>query len=183
MNEEYNYLLLNVNDTAMEYFYGSSWEQEFGLTPNPQKGEKMKINITSTMSNSTHMNVSYNLWDWKERTEGFSPTPATTCNLTYLRDPYNYTEQHILPNVIPLILPDNSGYYYVNCNPNSSIYEIEYEEQSSGADISIDQYKSSDDMTGYAYYSPGGILERVRLYFYNDSTDETTIQRIMGLNG
>jgi hypothetical protein len=171
-NEEYGWILTKLNDAKMESFFGTNWEQQFGLLPNPNKADKMKLNITSLTENSTHWEIDYNIWDWKNRLTDFSTTPSSSDTLVYRREPFNYTQPHNMTNIIPFITPkpvpvylermNLTNYYDVNTYYGQGYVGLTYEDSKNigGDDIYI---------SIVALYNEEGLLRNMYIEWQNQS--------------
>jgi len=176
INDDYGWIVTNLNDAKMESFFGTNWEQQFGLLPNPNRADKMKINITSITENSTHWEIDYNIWDWKNRVTDFSTTPFSSDSIIYRREPLNYTQPHNMTNIIPFFTPkpvpvylgrENLTYYY-NVYPmyGAADVRLSYMDfKNIGGDII--------NINIEAYYTEEGLLRDMRIEWQNQSELET----------
>lgn len=155
---EFSWLVLDVNNYYMKSIFGENWEKDFGLPSNVTKFFKTKINITSVNENSTHWSLNYNFWDWTHRNSSFSLVSNLSDTLTYRKDPFNYSKEHALKNIFPLFVPQPSVFYLEFANLDESYqFSIEIPPQ---LKIKLSNY----NLYGNAYYDPEGILALMDIY-------------------
>ena len=171
-NDEYGWILTKLNDAKMESFFGTNWEQQFGLLPNPNKADKMKINITSLTENSTHWEIDYNIWDWENRITDFSTTPSSSDIIVYRREPFNYTQPHNMTNIIPFITPKPVPVYLERMNL-TDYYDVYTYYGAGGSRLTYMDSKNigGDDIyiSIVALYSEEGLLRNMVIEWNNQS--------------
>ncbi len=179
LNEEYNWLIVQCNNTLMENALGSNWEADYGLPDNPHVLDKTKINVTLNIEkNETHWQTNYDLWNWISHDDQFSQSASQSDTLEFRKDPLNYTSLNMLPNIFPLFLPypaelylelarleENNYDYWIDFDDNTNFTEIEYEDNIGNIWIWAD-----------AEYNPTGILHSLYIYLENDTSHETICQ-------
>ncbi len=170
-NEEFPWIVTQIDEDKLESFYGSDWEDNFGFLSDPLIGDKMKINISSIYENSTDWEISFDLWDWNSRYDTF-PSSTGSDNLVYKKDPYTYNH-HNLTNIMPLLLPNRTKFYLRRANLShqyhvsdimGGVYVSWHELKSIGGDsISIDIS---------SVYNPDGILDKMQIKWDNHTSNE-----------
>ena len=120
--ENYYWITTEINNTLMEAFFGSNWEQDLSLPENPKRLHKTKMEIVSISESSSDWDIDYDLWDWTSRQETYTGTPQTS-SLNYKKDPFNYSEPHELNNLFPLFIPSSPQIYLDICYLNESVYD------------------------------------------------------------
>ena len=178
VNDQITWIVIKVNNIKMELLYGPNWEEKFGLLPNPTRGFKTKINITSIEQNSTHWDINYTLWDWTYRFDDFSSLFSHKDSLLYRKEPLDYTEKHNLTNIFPLFVPKHPYLYLKNANL-SDYHTYDYIYYSSYSGITYLQFEDDQFINGdfISIYSAGGynndgILEELYIDCYNQSSSE-----------
>jgi len=168
----YSWLVLDVNNSAMEVIFGSDWEQFFGLPENPQPLQKTQIQITSIIDNNTHWDVSYNTWNWINRANNFGVISDSSDSIVYRQDPFNYTKPFSLPNSAPFFVPRFPAYYLEFCYLNESFHEDPYLDPFNNTDLDYDADASPYDFNGNVAYNENGILEMLEFYVYYENEDD-----------
>ena len=169
VSDEISFLVLDVNDTAMEAFFGTNWEQDFGLPLNPSKNDKTKINISSIADNTTHWEINYSMWDWIARDDPYTSLASQYDSLLYRQDPFDYTEPHNFTNLLPLILPKPPELYTIYSNLDNGLYAT-YSSMSSEGPLNLPTrlsiYKSDgfELVIGVGAYTWEGILQHLSIY-------------------
>jgi hypothetical protein len=110
-NEEYAWIVSEINNTLMSEFLGSNWYSEMGYLSEPSMLEKTKINITSITQNETHRKVDYDLWDWIYKSNSFSLNPESQDLVEFQKNSTISQNPHNLSNLIPFFLPQNPYIY------------------------------------------------------------------------
>ena len=186
VNETYNWIILECNNTEIEELLGTSWESEFGLPDNPTLMEKMKMNITSNIiKNETHWQTGYDLWDWTPLREDFGISPILSDELEFRKDPLNYTHLERLPNEMPLIVPYPAEIYFsfIDLGENEEPdYDISFIEATNYTYISYYDYVNGQDIYVDATYNEQGILMSLRIDM-GEGSNETTFQMIQYREG
>ena len=171
-NDENGWILTKLNDAKMESFFGTNWEQQFGLLPNPNKADKMKINITSITENSTHWEIDYKIWDWENRLIDFSTTPSSSDTIVYRREPFNYTQPHNMTNIIPFITPKPVPVYLERMNL-TDYYDVNtfYGQRLVGLTYMDSKNIGGDDIhiSIVALYNEEGLLRNMVIEWHNQS--------------
>lgn len=170
-SDEFSWIVTKIDVDKIESFFGSDWEDEFGLLQDPVIEDKMKIKISTIGENSTDWEINYNIWDWINRFDIFT-TPSGSDTLIYKKDPNTY-KSHNLTNIIPFLLPNRTCLYLLRANL-THYYDtmmILYSNQ-------LYWYKSktigSDNiqMNIHAFYTEDGILSYMDMNWHNDSSSE-----------
>ena len=177
IEDTFSWLVLEVNHSKMDQFFGITWETDFGLYPNVLINEKTKINVSSINENSTHWD--YNTWDWIDRNAIFSSSYDGNDSILYRKEPLNYTIPHILPNRYPFLLPNFTLMYLSRANLDNY---YDYIEQYNFDHTVVESYFhiSTYDVIVDAFYSSSGTLEELKvIYGYED--DENYITEIIFL--
>lgn len=170
VNDQYSWIVVDINDTLMETFFGLNWENSFGLCSNPVEFSKTKVLITSIVENSKEWKIEYSMWNWIENQEKFNSTSNNNNNdLIYQRNPFNYTLLHNFTNIYPLFIPTPSDLYlrFANLDDNfyTKIYSAEYENYTC---ININMKNGSMYLFGVANYNANGILMYIEINAYLD---------------
>lgn len=179
IEDTFSWLVLEVNHSKMDQFFGITWETDFGLYPNVLINEKTKINVSSINENSTHWEINYNTWDWIAKNDIFSFSYNGNDSILYRKEPLNYTIPHILPNRYPFLLPNYTLLYLSRANLDNY---YDYITQYNFGNILLESYFriSTYDVIVDAFYSPSGTLEELKvIYGYED--DENYITEIIFL--
>lgn len=171
-NDENGWIVTKLNDAKMESFFGTNWEQQLGLLPNPNKADKMKINITSITENSTHWEIDYNIWDWENRITDFITTPSSSATLTYRREPLNYTQPHNMTNIIPFFTP-KPGPVYLNRANLTGNYSVNTNYGPEQVGLTYTDFKNITGDIIYisinALYNEEGLLRDMLITWQNQS--------------
>ena len=162
LNDEHWFYIRKANDTIMQTFFGSNWEQLFGIPSNPFSDSKFKIEITLTGQNSTHWITNYSLWDCVYRDDSFVLPPSLNKSVSYLKEPLNYTEPHIWDPIFPLFLPKPGRMYTDYANLNTSFYSISDPSSSFyPPQLSFSMSSMTESLQGTAVYSKDGYLQEI----------------------
>lgn len=170
----FSWLVLEVNHSKMDQFFGITWETDFGLYPNVLINEKTKINVSSINENSTHWEINYNTWDWIGKNDIFSFSYNGNDSIIYRKEPLNYTIPHILPNRYPFLLPNYTLLYLSRANLDNY---YDYITQYNFGNILLESYFhiSTYDVIVDAFYSSSGTLEELKvIYGYEDDENYFT---------
>ncbi|MBN1214063.1 MAG: hypothetical protein JXA99_01350 [Candidatus Lokiarchaeota archaeon] len=186
VNDEFSWIVSEVNNTFLESYLGSDWENIFGLPLNPTQYSKTKINITNIAENETYWKVNYSMWDWIDRSNDFDPLPENIDSLNFRTEPFNYTNPHNFTNIIPLFLPNPTDLYVQYGNLDDSLYSFGSGGMSglifntifgmylnpydNSKTLSFRLDKDDDRIYGYAEYNSLGFLK----HFYIESRDPYT---------
>lgn len=159
-NEEHSWIVTKINQDAMDLFLGDNWEFKLGLIPDPIRTQKMKVNISSIAQNISHWEVTYDIWNWTDRPEDFSPNSDNINNIQLRIDPFNYTNLHVFKNLFPLFVPAPPEQYIRFGNLDHNTYNI-------FVDPTMNIYNpvlvySDHNFHGRAYYNSEGILEKIQ---------------------
>ena len=176
-NDEFIYLTRDINHAEMDNFFGTSWEANWGLFPDMNSNEIMKINITSIVDNTTHWDIDYDTWDWITRTDSFSSSADGTENILIRQEPADYPDPHNLSNTFPFILPNATAVWMARANLDSNFYdEIEYDSDSNTSIIEAYNFIGIEKILYWeARYDEEGILELIDVYVFNPyQMDQTT---------
>jgi len=179
-NDHFLWKIDEINHTAMEKVFGSEWEQKFGFLPNMGLNEKIKINISLITENSTHWEIKYDMWNWTSTNQNFGAIPDVDPIFTFRKEPLNYTQEHNLTNLIPLLLPIYSTLYLRNANLSDSYKDIDY----LNSKITIFWVKfynpsKSEWIRGYVTYDEYGILIEIYLNLWRGGVKYTAFAMSM----
>ncbi|MFX1409620.1 MAG: hypothetical protein ACFFA6_04660 [Promethearchaeota archaeon] len=161
--DSFSWLVLEINHSKMDQFFGITWETDFGLYPNVLINEKTKINISSIVGNSTHWEINYNTWDWIGKNDTFNSSYDGNDSISYRKEPLNYTSPHLLPNYYPFLLP-NFTLLYLNRANLDNYYDTLG--QYNFGNILLESYfyiSLYGEVIFDAFYSPSGILEELKV--------------------
>ncbi len=177
VGDEYSYIMNKFDDVGMELFFGNEWEQSFGLLPNPSRGYKTKIKVTSIETNSSFWKINYESWDWVYRKDQFGSSAIGSDYILHRRDPTEYVEVHNMTHYFPFFIPQPndiyisfaklSNFYYINDYYYDDLY-IEYDEDKNvnGHDISL---------YGRIYYNENSVLRSIKLEYWNDTSNQVKV--------
>ncbi|MFX1276075.1 MAG: PKD domain-containing protein [Promethearchaeota archaeon] len=178
VDDEFTWLVTDVNDEKMETYLGSNWEELLGLYPDPLENQKTKIKIYVAYGDPTIMSINYSTWDWINRDESFSSTPEGIYGFSYSTDPEGQT----LDPLFPFILPTPTALYLYRARLESpySFSLVPYTNQ-----ISLNYMVSSNDpyilIQFQGVYNTHGILENIYFSIYNISTQISQPEVIFNL--
>ncbi len=195
VGNEFCWMVVNVNQSAMDAYFGDNWEAIFGLPSNPEPLDKTKIQITSIETNSSHWSVNYSLWDWVNFESTYDPLPIQNYTYEYLRDAFNYTSYHILPDTIPKFLPIPTDVYLYFAFLNESFYDLD--EPNDYIDLNLtpfifsnvylEEEKENYDLYADASYNKKGVLTDLEIEFEiefsEDSVDYTGLELVYFTEG
>jgi len=184
LNDEHWFYIRDVNDTIMQTFFGSNWEQYFGIPSNPFSDSKFKIKITSIGENITHWITNYSLWDCVYRDDSFILSPTLNETVRYLKEPFNYTEPHIWDPIFPLFLPKPGRMYTDYANLNYSFYSIPDSSSFYPPQLSFFMSTMTESIQARAIYSMDGYLQEIiiRQSEYDFMTGTTTIIPVLTIS-
>ena len=183
LNNEYSWILSDINDTLMETFFGANWEQNFGFSSDPIEFSKTKIKITSIIENSTYWNIKYSIWDWIGIENDFSSISNREDSMLYRVNPFNYTHIHNLANIFPLFIPSPSELYLRFAYLNRSFYNnilFDPFDNSTKIDINLNIGNLYLDCT--AAYNAKGILKYIEFNinpYYDPISEMATIFKMV----
>ena len=165
-NEEKTWLVANVNDTLMEEFFGSNWEDSFGLPSNVKNLDKTKIVANSITEDSSDVHLNYSLWGWANLFETFADVPLTSDTISFRKDPFSYEDTHMPPNIFPFLIPYPADLYFSYGNLDPDIYTY-FRELPIFGDTEI-QFSMSDPLThkylwGTVIYTKEGVLSEMNI--------------------
>jgi len=172
--DKFSWKINEINHTAMERVFGSEWEQKFGFSPDMGLNEKTKINVSLITENSTHWEIKYDMWNWISTNQNFGAIPDGASILTFRREPLNYTQEHNLTNLIPLLLPKYTVLYLRNAKLSDSYSsDIRYYWHSRTTEFRVYFHKpyTTDWIMGDVSYNENGILDEVDLYLWADGVE------------
>jgi len=173
-NEEYTWIITVVREKNLELAFGSNWTDVFGLGDISQRGNKFKVNTTSTQSNGTHLLLDFEMWDCIYRSNNFSIIPDRSCRYEYPVYPQNYTSTIEFDCVFPLFLPTPLVPYIYGSNLSDTYYTAE-DFTSYGGDLyvyydrQVNISGSVITLDGVACYLENGVLDYFRFYYINGS--------------
>ncbi|MFX1430701.1 MAG: hypothetical protein ACFFCY_11115 [Promethearchaeota archaeon] len=176
IDNEYNWIVAEIDDSIMGKIFGSNWESVYGILPDPKKFTKFKVNITAIAENSTHWDITYSIWNWTNKENDFNATPDGNDLLTFRKEPLNYTFPHNLTHIFPFFIPTPIFHYLNRSNLTESYSKI----SSYGSDGDYvelgDNIMSSTIIDGHniefgrkAHYNKYGILDWMDFYYLNQS--------------
>ncbi|MHA2398879.1 MAG: hypothetical protein ACXADU_08310 [Promethearchaeota archaeon] len=179
VNNEYTWVVAEIDNIRMDKIFGSNWESNYGIFPDPEKFSKFKINVTTIIENSTHWDINYSLWNWTNKENNFSSSPDGNDLLTFRKEPLNYTLPHNLTNIFPFITP-NPIFHYLNSSNLSESYSRISNFGSAGDYVELgDNIMSSSIIDGHniqfgrnAHYNQYGILDWMDFYYLNQSLED-----------
>jgi len=154
-----SWIIDEVNHTAMEKVFGSNWEQSFGLPPEMNAYKKTKINVSLIKDNTTHWEIKYDMWDWISESSNFGSVPDYDPILIFRKEPLNYSQQHNLTNIIPLLIPKYCALYLRDANLTDHYKKLSVYE---GGDLRMD-IDFFGKLEGTMYYNEHGVLCHVNL--------------------
>lgn len=160
--DEYSWIVTHLNDEMMEMLFGVNWEQFFGLQPNFEQFQKMKINITSIEEDPFNRSVTYNSWNWIDRINGFSLNPDESSSLIYPREPSGCTITHLFQ----LILPKTTALYLSRATTPAD-WQINYYPGDNTTLIFKSESFSEGWVQGGVVYNSNGILTNAYFTYYN----------------
>lgn len=173
LNEEKTWLVANVNDTLMEEFFGSNWEDAFGLPSNVNKLDKTKIAVTSITEDSSDIHLNYDLWGWTNLFEDFSEYSTVSDEISFRKDPFSYEDKQILPNTFPFLVPYPADLYFNYGNLDPEIY-FEFQELpffgGTKITVSMNIPQSYKNFWGEVVYNKAGILSEMNFEVYDPSS-------------
>ena len=180
--DEFEWIVQLLNREKMEAFYGTDWEEYFGLLSGAERGFKFKIKIDSIIDNSTHWNTTYSLFNWVFRHDDYASSPSNTSSLLYRQEPLNYTQEHNLTNQIPLLIPESGAIYLMRSNLTHSYRDITrnfdnttYLFHYSGKLINGDYIRMETSVN----FGENGTLQSIEMNWENDTTNEEEIIFLM----
>ncbi len=178
-NDEFFWLVTEINNEMMDLILGSNWENSFGLNEDPYKFSKMKINVTSIFDNSTHWEINYTVWDWISRDYTFTSLPNMNDSIIHRKEPLNYTEPHNLTNIFPFFIP-KPIINYINRASLSIFYDVGT--STGNGDFIEIGFENLRDINGHditykglSHYNKHGILEWFEVNYRNETTYEEYI--------
>ncbi|MFW9902608.1 MAG: hypothetical protein ACFFDY_15175, partial [Candidatus Thorarchaeota archaeon] len=188
VNEEYSWIVAEIDNILMDEIFGSNWEELYGIFPDPAKLSKFKINITSILENSTHWEINYSTWNWTNKNNNFNLTNDGNDLITFLKDPLNYTSPHNLTHIFPFFIP-TPIFHYLNRSNLSESYSRISSYDSGGEHVRLgDTIMSSTIINGStiefgrnAYYNKKGLLDWMDFYYVNQSSEDTDKKSIFTL--
>ncbi|MFX1502425.1 MAG: hypothetical protein ACFFDH_15800 [Promethearchaeota archaeon] len=170
LNEERSWLLTKINETVMESFFGNDWETKFGLPQIKNNFEKIKINITFILENSTHLKINYSMWDWTNLYDEFISTPSTFDYVEFDKNPFNYTLPYNSTSVFPLFMPYPNDLYWKYGYIDENFYqEIQYIPYLNVTTLNFRISNPSNELYGTAVYNVMGVLSEMHINFYDDT--------------
>ena len=179
-DEEFVYRAESINHTAMDLYFGNTWEADWGFFANMSENDKMKINITSILDNNTHWDVDYDIWNWTGVSEDFDASADDVREIILRQEPLNYSSGDVLSYKFPFVLPNLTALWLAQANLfDWDIWEIEYENNISK--ITASTYTGDEILEQEAIYDENGILEvlEVRTYPYDFiSMDMRNLNRV-----
>ena len=172
-NEEKTWLVANVNDTLMEEFFGSNWEDTFGLPSNVKNLDKTKIVANLITEDSSKIHLNYDLWGWTNLFDDFTEEPVISDEISFRKDPFSYEETHVLPNLFPFLIPYPTDSYFKYGNLDPEIYQHIRELPFLGdteIQISMNNPNTYKSLFGRIVYNKAGILSEMNFEVYDPSS-------------
>lgn len=170
-NDEKVWLVSEVNQGLMEEFFGSNWEDSFGLPDGMDDLEKIKMRVNSISEDSSNITLNYEFWDWTSLFEEFSGEPTQVDSLCYRKDPFSYEETHLLPNMFPLVLPCPTELYFMYSFLDSSVYQIQedayFTPDCTRIYYSITNNENQKTLSIQIVYNNAGYLSEMRFKIYD----------------
>ncbi|MHA1479014.1 MAG: hypothetical protein ACTSPU_12525, partial [Promethearchaeota archaeon] len=177
-NEELSWIVEYSNDEKMQLFFGSNWEDSFGLPENPKRGEKTKIKVTQNEEIGENLVYSYEIWDWTYRLDEFSSVASSSGSLLYSSDPSLNAPEYILPNFFPLMAP-TPLFLYLRESDLSDLYGSYYISSPALMKVNINFHDSREinghdlSISGTGSYDSRGVLTSLDFSAYNQSAGES----------
>ncbi|MFW9785301.1 MAG: hypothetical protein ACFFFB_23680, partial [Candidatus Heimdallarchaeota archaeon] len=188
INNEYTWVVAEIDNYNMNEIFGSNWESIYGIFPDPEKYTKFKINITGIMQNATHWNITYSKWNWTNKENDFNSTPDGSDLLTFRKEPLNYTSPHNLTHIFPFFIP-SPIFHYLNRSNLTESYSRISSFTTTGDSVELgDIIMSSTIIGGHniqfgrnAHYNKYGILDWMDFYYVNQSWEHSDKKSIFTL--
>ncbi|MFX1378907.1 MAG: hypothetical protein ACFFA4_07410 [Promethearchaeota archaeon] len=176
IDNEYTWIVAEVDDYIMGKIFGSNWERIYGFLPDPEKFSKFKVNITTIAENSTHWDINYSIWNWTNKDNNFNITPDGNDLLVFRKEPLNYTSPHNLTHIFPFFIP-TPIFHYLNRSNLTESYSRISNYGSDGDYVELgDNIMSSTIINGHniefgrnAHYNKYGLLDWMDFYYLNQS--------------
>ncbi len=180
-NDQFSWKIDELNHTAMEKVFGSEWEQYFGFLSDMGLNEKSKINVSLIQENSTHWEIKYDMWNWTSTNQNFKTIPDVDPILNFRKEPLNYTQNHNLTNLIPLLLPKYPAVYLRNANLSDSYSSIRYNWHSRKIEFRVYFHNPSKSnwIIGDVSYDESGILNEIYLNLWSGGVDYTAFTMLL----
>ncbi|MFX1437803.1 MAG: hypothetical protein ACFFAA_11505 [Promethearchaeota archaeon] len=188
VNEEYTWIVTEIDNYLMDEIFGSNWELTYGMFPDPEKFNKFKINITQIIENSTQWEINYSIWNWTYKDNNFTSTPEGNDLITFLKEPLNYTVPHNLSHIFPLLVP-TPIFHYLNRSNLAESYSKIYSFDSGGDYVVLGDSTMSTTMINgdiiqfgrNAYYNKYGLLDWMNFYYTNQSWENNDKKSIFSI--
>jgi len=180
---DYKWRVDEINTSELEFVFGEDWEQIFGLPANPQLNEKMQIKVDDIKETRDKWEIYYSIWDW-QRSESFAGTGDQNKTMEYFKDPFNYKEVHLLPDVFPPFIPSPSKTYLPAAYLNRTIYrDIDFEEYDNSSHLRTWIRQNINGREFELNMFAGYNLDGVRFYLDlklrdHETNDETVLLRL-----
>ena len=103
VDEEFTWILVNYNLSVLESFCGDEFFEKYGLFPNPERMQSIKMKVGAASENETHWQVDYSLFNWTSLGDDFPVNSAQNDSYEFAKEPFD--EQKREGVQIPYLIP------------------------------------------------------------------------------
>ena len=152
VGDEFTWVLVNYNLTALEFFFGEEFFEKFGLLPDPDRMQSIKMKVDGVSENDTSWGVDYSLFDWTSLEDNFSTSSAQNSSYLFSKEPFNETRS--IDGPVPFLIPQptelflNYGRFGDCYTPYNDLYSF----------VSLTYSIGLETLYGSVFYNPAGVL-------------------------
>ncbi len=152
VGDEFRWVLVNYNSTVLDEYFEGEFFEKFGLLPDPERMQSIKMKVIGTSENDSSCQVEYALYDWTSLEDNFPEPPVKNGSYSFSKEPFN--ENRSIDGQIPLIIPQPTelflryGRYRDRYNPYYDIYSV----------VTLTFRIGGETLNGIFFYNAAGIL-------------------------
>ena len=109
VGEEFTWILVNYNLSLIDSFFGEAFFDAYGLLPNPERMQSIKMKVDAVSENDTSWRVDYSLYDWTSLEHSFPESVSRNSSYEFKKDPFNESRLNCFQ--IPYLIPEPTEFY------------------------------------------------------------------------
>jgi len=152
VGDEFKWVLVNYNLTALEFFFGEEFFEKFGLLPDPERMQSIKMKVNRVSENDSNWRIDYSLYNWTSLENGFPEHSAKNSSYPFAKEPFN--ETRLMEGQIPFLIPQPTelflryGRFGDRYYPYNDLYSL----------VELTFSIGLETLHGSVFYNPAGVL-------------------------
>lgn len=152
VGEEFSWVLVNYNLSALDYFFDGDFFETSGLPPNPERLQKLKLKVDAVDENNTYWWVNYSLYDWTLLEDLYPFSFAQNSSYKFAKEPFNETREK--NPQIPFLIPKPTDLFLRYGRFGDDF--VQYYDMNRY--LYLRYRKGEDELFGHIFYNPAGVL-------------------------